>query len=255
MNFEVIDFHTHPFLHADERIGQYYDILDYSYEDTVDVMNRAGVSAFCGSVIGGGVTDFDGLKERNRNALRLRDIYGDRYIPGFHVHPDYVEESIAEIDFARSEGVRLIGELVPYAHGWTDYTCRGFAEILDYLQSFDLPVSLHNMDLDGMEKMAKAYPSINFVFAHPGQRDRVERHIQIMKSCDNVWLDLSGSGLDNMGVLKHLTDSVGAERIVFGSDYPVCNTAMYVGAVLAEKLPDSQKELILSGNAKRLLRL
>jgi predicted TIM-barrel fold metal-dependent hydrolase len=54
-------------------------------------------------------------------------------------------------------------------------------------------------------------------------------------------------------MLSQLVNDVGAERILFGTDYPVCNPGVYVGGVLAEKITDSAKELIFSGNAKRLL--
>ena len=33
-------------------------------------------------------TTWQALRQANDDALRLRDMYGDFYIPGFHVHPD-----------------------------------------------------------------------------------------------------------------------------------------------------------------------
>ena len=78
-------------------------------------------------------------------------------------------------------------------------------------------------------------------------------HIEIMKKCDNVCLDLSGTGIFRYGSVKRLVSDVGAERIIFGTDYPICNPAAYVGAVMGEKISDSEKELIFAGNAKRIL--
>ena len=49
-----------------------------------------------------------------------------------------------------------------------------------------------------------------------------------MKKCDNVHIDLSGSGLHRYGVVKYLVDNVGSERILFGTDYPISNLSMYV---------------------------
>ena len=48
---------------------------------------------------------------------------------------------------------------------------------------------------------------------------------------------------------------VGAERILFGTDYPICNPRMYVQAVLGENLPEEVTEKILCGNSRRLLQL
>ena len=55
--------------------------------------------------------------------------------------------------------------------------------------------------------------------------------------------------------IKHLVEKVGADRIIFGSDYPICNPGMYIAGVDFEKISDKEKELIFSENAKRLLKL
>ena len=111
------------------------------------------------------------------------------------------------------------------------------------------------MGLDRMEEMAKKHPDITFVFAHPGERNILLQHIDVMKKCDNVYLDLSGTGIFRYSAVKKLVSEVGAERILFGSDYPVCNPFAYVGGVMGEDLSDKEKELIFSGNAKRILGL
>ena len=101
--------------------------------------------------------------------------------------------------------------------------------------------------------MALEHKNINFVFAHPGEKAQVMLHEGVMKKCDNVYLDLSGTGLFRHGMLKYLTKSVGAQRILFGTDYPVCNLRLYIGGMLDEGLSDSELELIFAKNAKRLL--
>jgi len=76
-----------------------------------------------------------------------------------------------------------------------------------------------------------------------------------MKSNENAYLDLSGTGLFRYGMLKKLCCEVVAERILFGTDYPICNLKMYIAGVLGEKISDSEKELIFAGNAKRILNI
>ena len=67
---------------------------------------------------------------------------------------------------------------------------------------------------------------------------------------------LSGTGIIRYGVTKRLIDSVGSDRILFGTDYPTCNPGMFVGGILFDNLlKDSEKEKIFSLNAKRLLGL
>ena len=251
--FDIIDFHSHPFLRDEENLCLHKDVVNMTTETVLEDMDAVGISHFCGSVLSRSYHDFNDIRILNGNALKLRDIYEGRYIPGIHVHPDYVYQSCEEIELAYKQGVRLVGEIVPSKHGWSDYSCKGFFEILDFLKEKDMLVSLHTVNLDEMEKMASEYKNINFVFAHPGEKAVAMRHLEIMKKHDNVFLDISGTGIFRYGLLKKMVETVGAERILFGSDYPICNLKMYVGGVLGEKISDSAKEYIFSKNAKHLL--
>ncbi len=254
MSFEIIDFHTHPFIKQEDNLCFYKESLEIDKDIFLEDTERAGISKFCGSVICRNMSNgFESLKEANRESLKLREMYGGKYIPGFHVHPDYVEESISEVEFAAQNGVKIIGELVPYMHGWEDYSCKGFSEILNTVAKHNMIVSVHTINFEQMEKMASEHKDIKFVFAHPGQREDALTHIRIMKKCENVYLDLSGTGLFRYGLLRHLSKEGLIERVLFGTDYPICNPVMYVNGVLGERIPDHEKELILGGNAKRIL--
>lgn len=74
-----------------------------------------------------------------------------------------------------------------------------------------------------------------------------------MRKFENVYLDLSGFGLFRRGALEYIVGQVGAERILFGSNYPVSNPAVYIAGVDYENLTDTNKELIFYKNAERLL--
>lgn len=254
---EIIDFHTHPFFDKDSYFCLYKESVDADVNTFLSDMDKAGISRFCGSVIrkareGEG---FELLKKLNRDALKLREVYGERYIPGIHVQPDFVSESAEEIEIAAKNGVKLIGELVPYMHGWKDYSCSGFSEILEVAEKYRMTVSLHLGDHDQMIKMASEHKNVNFVIAHPGEKERALKHIEAMQKCENMYLDLSGGGMFRYGLVRYLCDKVGAERVVFGTDYPICNLKMYVGAVMGERLTQRERELIFAENAKRLLEL
>lgn len=260
MNFEIIDFHTHPFFDPCQNICAHKEFCDMSAEHTKRDMNALGISKICGSVL----RDFgvktprcwDDLHQANEDALTLAAMYGDFYVPGFHVHPDYVKESCAEIERMAEKGVRLIGELVPYGHGWSDYSCAGFDTILDCAQAHDMVVSFHSMDDDEMDRMVEKHPDVVLVAAHPGEYGAFMRHMERMKKSENYYLDVSGYGIFRHGMLRHAVSLFGAERFLFGSDFPTCNPAMYLGGVLMDTLlTDDEKKLILADNAKRLLKL
>lgn len=254
---KVIDFHVHPFADSGYNLNLYPGTYDLDLQGMKEQLVRAGITHICGSVLkreplGEG---FEGLRALNREALRLREELGDFYTPGFHVHPAYVRESCDEIAFMHGKGVRLMGELVHYMHGWGDFPEKNWAEILDTAQQYGMVCSYHTpFDYD-MKKMIQTHPGMVFVAAHPGDRDRVAEHIERMKSCPNLCLDLSGTGLHRFGMLKRLVGQVGAERLLFGTDYPICNPEMYVRAVYGEEISSRERELILYENAARYLKL
>ena len=259
MSFEVIDFHTHPFIEAKNNICSHKDILNMTAENTFTDLSKLGITKICGSVINvnndTNENKWQKVKENNDIALRLKEIYGDFYIPGFHVHADYVEESLKEIERMNEQGIKLIGELVPYIDAWQNgYDSENFSLLLDEAGKRNMIVSFHSQNEDAMDKMVKNHPDVIFVAAHPGEYGAFMRHIERMKFSENYYLDISGYGIFRYGMLRKAIDAFGIDRIIFGSDYPTCNTAMYIGGVLLDNLiNDSEKEKIFSLNAKKLL--
>lgn len=256
MPFEIIDFHCHPFICEKERIGAYVNTVNMRTEDFFDHMAENGVSVCCGSVIGRKTNHFEDIHNFNLHAIELRDKYHGRYVPGFHIHPEFLEESIKEVDFAIENKVKLIGELVPYHHCWDDYSSDGFMEIMSYVNGKNLVVNMHISsveDLEQMEKPISVYKDINFVLAHPGYGDRLEKHIELLNKYENTYLDLSGSGIELYGATKKLVESTDYKRLLFGTDFPVTPVGAWKYAVMNERISDNAKECIFSKNARTLL--
>ncbi len=255
---KIIDFHAHPFLDASQRVT-FYPIDDpdtpaFTKQKVLD----SGISHICSSVI-----KADGsfnMRELNDAALKLRDIFGaDFYTPGFHIHPGQVEESIAEIERMHKEGVHLIGELVPYMHGWQQFDVWPCIDelntMLDVAQKYNMVLSYHILWHWPIEPVIAAHPNMPFVAAHPGGKEDVDKHIERMRKYDNAYLDLSGTGIMRYGCLRRLVNEVGADRLLFGTDYPLRQQALYVQAVMTEGLKETDLEKIFHGNAERLLKL
>ncbi len=262
--FEIIDFHAHPFESAESNICKFKTELTMGVEETLVQMDSAGISRFCGSVIRvkAPTTQEEMLRkmlQNNEEALRLQEAYKGRYIPGYHVHPLCVDESCKEIDRMYARGVKLIGELVPYMDGWSDYDHEGLFAILEHAQKYsDIVVNFHTSgyQADPMDKMVSSFPRLQFVGAHVNDGESYECNVERVKKHDNYYLDISGGGMGWGGKLRTLVDKVGAEKVLFGSDFPVCNQPSFLGCVLFEhRLTRSEKEAILAGNAKRLLGL
>ena len=54
-------------------------------------------------------------------------------------------------------------------------------------------------------------------------------------------------------MLKKLVNEVGSEKILFGTDFPICNPEMYVRAVDSEEISSKDKDNIYFKNAQRVL--
>ena len=262
MKYKILDFHTHPYLDGCENICIYKDNCRLTIEQAKTYLQSIGISKICGSVIyrKDGAFCFNDVKRMNDVALRLKDILGDFYIPGFQINSAFIKESIEEIERAKSLGINLIGEVVPYMHGWS-YCDSGLDEILSAMDGKDMVFSYHStVDTEKeqvtIDKLIERHPSITFVAAHPGERDKYIAHLERLKKYDNYYLDLSGTGLFRFGMLSHGIKTVGSNKFLFGTDFPICAPAMYVGSVVNDPfLSEQDKEKVLYDNAARLLKL
>lgn len=254
----IIDFHTHPFLTEDANICAHKDIVKMRWQDMQPMFAGLGVEHIAGSVLirRPGLSLWETLAKSNDMALELRQLLGSFYYPGFHIHPEFIRESVGEIRRFAELGFRLVGELVPYMHGWSDYSCREYSYLLDVCREYDMVVNMHSIDEDAMDKMVQAHKDLKIVMAHPGEYSSYIRHLKRMDISENYYLDLSGTGLFRHAMLARGIAEHGAQRFLFGSDYPTCNPAMFVGGVALDDLisPDD-KEKILYANAKKLLGL
>ncbi len=250
----IIDCHIHPASAPSEDFRAFGQ--SGSPEDQVAALRRAGIGRACGGVIlrpdaGPDYAGFAPIKQMNDSALRLRDRLGDFYLPGFQVHPDFPQESCRELERGYAAGVRWVGELVGYLMKY-DYDRPGMAEILQAAGTLGLPVNFHCDNLELIEALCRQAPQTNLVLAHPGDLGGFRARIDVVARHPNLYLDLSGTGLMRWGMLRHALDTAGAEKILFGTDFPICNPAMYVHCVAYEDLTPAERRLVLADNFLRL---
>ncbi len=263
MNYEIIDFHTHPFFEREHNICAYDEYCDMNAQNTKRDLNALGITKICGSVISRvrekNVT-FEYVKSLNDQALKLKEFYGDFYEVGFHVHPNFVKQSILEIERMHKLGVKLIGELVPYMHGWSDYSLPAFSEILEVAQHYNMVVSFHTGDEEyhktQIDEMVRRHRNLTLVAAHPCDGVPFEAHLKRMEMSDNYYLDLSGGKTYRHGLLKYGVTRIGADRFLYGSDFPICSASAFLATVKDEFLiSEEDKQKILYKNAKKILGL
>jgi len=100
--------------------------------------------------------------------------------------------------------------------------------------------------------LAARFPKVSIIMAHLSGCGT--RGIADIKAHPNVCIETSGSQPEH-GIVEWAVQQLGAKRVLFGSDATGRDFSCQLGRVLGADLTEKQRELVLSGNAKRLLRL
>jgi L-fuconolactonase len=154
--------------------------------------------------------------------------------------------------------------------------CRGIALLEEFGLTYDILV--YSRQLSAAAELAERFASQRFVLDHLGKPDirrgelhKWERDIRALAGCPNVSAKLSGlvteadwkawTALDIRPYLDVAFDCFGAERLMIGSDWPVCTVAggyARVMALVSDYLADRpahERDAVLGGNAQRFYNL
>ena len=93
---------------------------------------------------------------------------------------------------------------------------------------------------------------VNVMVLRSRQKEDYLCHVGRMRKFPNLLLDISGTGLFRYGLLASCAKTVGSERILFGTDYPMWTPAEEIEKVLALGLSDSDNRKVFSENFERL---
>ena len=100
-------------------------------------------------------------------------------------------------------------------------------------------------------ELARRSPKVTFIMAH--LTGCGERGVLDILDTTNVFVDTSG-GQPEAGVLEFAVARLGAKRILFGSDWPIRDFGVQVGRILGAELTKTERDMIFSGNARRILK-
>ena len=150
---------------------------------------------------------------------------------------------------------------------------RGLDAVADAGLAFDLEVTPR--ELAAAARVAAAHPDLRFVLDHPGKPPVAaggsalwRRGFAGLAALGNVWCKLSGlvteadwarwTDADLAPYLAEAAARFGPDRLLFGSDWPVCTLAASYGQVLAavrRGLPPQDLDKIFWRNASAVYRL
>ena len=278
----IIDFHTHIFPPQIKKNRSKYIDSDpcfailYSNKDAklttadelIDSMDRDGVDISV--IVNYSWTTHELCVETDDYILESVARYPKRLV-GFCAISSFIEDiSLAEIGRCVTAGAKGIGELRPDTQS-IDYTDKVlFKPFVDLLEKHNLIVLTHASEPVGHSYDGKgaATPEVLYRFITTlGDLPVVCAHWggglpfytlmpEVQKALENVYFDTAISPfLYRPEIYRHVSQLIGADRILFGSDYPVLPASRLLKEIDTTGLPAKDRTEILSGNARRLLNI
>lgn len=101
-----------------------------------------------------------------------------------------------------------------------------------------------------LAELAARHPKASFVCGHAG--GDWEKGIRAVRAYPNIFIETSGFD-PTAGVIEMAVRELGVERVLFGSHLPGRSMGTELSKVLGAAISDREKELIFSGNLRRLL--
>jgi predicted TIM-barrel fold metal-dependent hydrolase len=215
---------------------------------------------------------------QNNWYIDWRSRFPDRLLGFATVQPLAGREALAEARRAIDRGLVGIGEILPAAQG---HSIRddAFLAVVELAIELDVPLCLHGAEPVGHDYpgraqtplrdyvwLAEQYPDLKLILAHlGGLLPFYELNRSVKNSLRNVYYDTAAVPLlYRPDVYRAAVQVVGAEKLLYGSDYPLLiyprrTRIPGFGGLLAEirssGLTAEQLNLILGGNVKELLEL
>jgi predicted TIM-barrel fold metal-dependent hydrolase len=98
--------------------------------------------------------------------------------------------------------------------------------------------------------LARRHPDVTIIMAHLAGGGW--RGVRDVRDCPNVIVDTSGAQ-PHAGLVEYAVAELGADRVVFGSDWPIRDFASQRARVEGASLSEADKALILGGTMAKLL--
>lgn len=240
----IIDAHTH--------IGKWSSIF-FNYESTVeqaiDVMKSSGIhSAVC---IPADATSNSELFNKTVNNREFKFYFSAWIRPTDNELDEFLRLKLKDISFFKFhpsiDGIKISDEK--------------FKKYIELASEHRIPIIVHCgrwVEVSGFRipaDLSVQYPETNFILAHLGG-DQPSLYLECAnyvrdKRLKNVYLGTES--VREFYFVNHVVKTVGAERVIFGSDYNLGLPKMYIPIIESLDVPLSDKELIFSGNILRIM--
>ena len=260
---KLIDIHTHIYpddiaQKATDSVQQFYGIGSATMNGTVKMLleegNRAGISQFVILPVALRADRVQHINDYVQQQAQLNDCF----IPFGTVHAA-MDNLMGEVERLLALGVKGI-KMHPDSQRFSIdderlfpmyEALRGRAPVLlhmgDHRYNYSHPVKLR--------KVLDMFPGLDTIAAHFGGYSMYDTALELLKDTDCV-MDVSSSlmFMEN-GKAEYYVNQYGAERLAFGTDYPMWEPELETKRFFDLKLTESQFEQIAHKTAERILKL
>lgn len=277
-----IDVHTHifpPEIVADrERYFSGERIFHALYgnpkaklataEILLEAMDRSHID--CSVTFGFPWENTDFVKRHNDYVLDSAAKYPSRLVPLGCINP-LAEGALEESQRVLQAGARGLGELAIYEHCDQGAALDSYKGLIECCRAYDGILLIHANEpighlypgkapfgVDFYYSIARLTEGLPLILAHWGGGlcfyELLKK--EVGETLASVYYDTAASPfLYRSEVYAHMTQIVGAERILFGTDYPLLGASRYFDEMVNVGLSTEEFDAIVGGNAARLFGL
>jgi len=276
----MIDFHVHitpPDIIADwQKYAEkepYFALLSQSKhnkfataEDLIASLEKDGTVSRA-VVFGFAFRDMGLCRYVNDYVIEKVKEYPEK-LTGFLVTPVRGRESAKEIERCVRLGLAGVGELFPEGQGFDLEDKAQTRTLAEICAEFSLPLLLHSnepvghyyagktdVSLRQLETFVSDNPELKIILAHwGGGLLFYETMVEIKEKFRNVYYDTAATPFLYDSRIYRAAKALGlCDKILFGSDFPLLAPPRYLPALEESGLDLGEKNLILTGNAQKLL--
>jgi len=199
----------------------------------------------------------------NNNLLKCIQKYRD-FLYGLLVYnPNFPEESISSFKKYFKEANCVGIKMHPTMHLCYP-TDEKYNKLWEFATELDMPILSHSWNPNVanktqkfsdpflFEEIVKKYPDIKIIFAHAaGRGDYQFKIIDLLDKYKNFYVDFSGDSFPP-GLIKRYVDTLGSQRLLFGSDMPLIDIRFHISNILDAAITDFDRKNIFSINSHNL---